>query len=78
MPSNKKSTGRMRASDARKVLPKNPVQKCKTIMRLFLYTLIDPETKDIMKCLMKTNVEFKMAFREMSRRLNEKIKQSIK
>ena len=52
----------MRASDARKVLPKNPVQKCGTIMRLFLYTLIDPETKDIMKCLMKTNVKFKMAF----------------
>ena len=44
-------------------------------MRLFLYTLIDPETKDIMKCLMKTNVKLKMAVREMSRSLNEETKQ---
>ena len=65
----------MRASDARKVLPKNPVQKCGTTMSLFLYTLIDPETKDIMKCLMQNNAKFMKAVREMSRGLNEETKQ---
>ena len=65
----------MRALDARKVLPKDLVQKCRTIMRLFLYNLIDPETIDIMKCLMKNNVKFKMSEREMSRGLNEDTKQ---
>ena len=44
-------------------------------MRLFLYSLIDPETKYIKKCLMKNNVKLKMAVREMSRGLNEETKQ---
>ena len=47
-------------------------------MRLFLDTLIDPETKGIMKCLMKNNVKFKIAVREMSRGLNEETKQISK
>ena len=49
--------------------------KIAELLRLFLYTLIDPETKDIMKCIMKNNVKFKMALREMSGGLNEETKQ---
>ena len=65
----------MRASDARKVLPKNPVKNAELLWGYFCILLIDPETKDIMKCLMKNNVKFKMAVREMSRGLNEETKQ---
>ena len=38
---------RTRTPDARKALPKNPIQNCGMKIRLFLYTLVDLETNDI-------------------------------
>ena len=56
------SSHRTRASNMRKLLPKKPSLRSKTVVNLFLNACNDPDTKTLIMDEMSTNAKFKNAF----------------
>ena len=63
-----------RASTARKHLPKDALLRCQTILRLFMFALVDSDTKEIMKSEVSHNEKFKKQLHQVQKCVSDEQK----
>lgn len=73
--SSSKNSERTIACKARKFLPKDPTLKCRTILRIFLFALSDPETKEIMKSHLLDSQKFKDVVKNLNNTVSQETKE---